>query len=234
MTMPADDSAPAPATTTWVATPQQVEHVIAAVLPHSARDRHIPVIGTISLEIGDGRFLAVACDRYTLGICWADLTDWQGEDAEPPPALSARVYGEDLRRLFSFLKPHRKSPATWTLTEGELRVEIGSESATVRTVEVDFFNWRKVLADRAAQPASAIPHYGFRPEMLEHFTQTAKVIGDHQPTIWHFGDQPTSPPMVQIGDKFVGLLMPCRIPEDQMALDLGVIGIDVPKAVQAA
>lgn len=233
MTAAVEEAAGPAASATWVATPQQVERVVAAVLPHSARDRHVPVIGTINIEIEGSRFLAVACDRYTLGICWEDLEEWQ-KDAEPAGQVSACIFGDDLRRLFAFLKPHRKDQATWTLTADELRVEIGPESVAVRTVEVNFFDWRKLLGERAAQSPSAIPHYGFNPAMLDHFTQTAKIVGSHEPTIWSFGDKPSSPPLVRIGDSFVGLLMPVRIPEDQPALDLSVIGVDMPKAVEAA
>lgn len=228
-----EQSEPAAAPASWTATPLQVERVIAAVLPHSSRDRHIPVVCTVNLEIESSRFLAVACDRYTLGICWAQFEDW-GNDDEPPGTLSARVYGDDLRRLFAFLKPRRKERATWTLSADELRVDIDGESASVRTVDVNFFDWRDLLSKRVAQPPSAIPRFGFNPDMLDHFTQTAKIIGGNKPTIWSFGDQPTSPPLVQIGDTFLGLLMPVRVPDDEPELDLGVIGIDVPKAVDEA
>lgn len=216
---------------TFTATPQQVERVIAAVFPHAADDRHLPMITCVNLELDGDRFVAVATDRYTMGACWASLTDWS-KDAEPVEPISVRIFAADLKRLFAFLRVHRKIAATWELTDTGLTVTTGSESLTVRTVDVEFPRWRKILADLSAKPQTApIPAMRFGGPMVEHFTQSAKVLGEHGMT-WHLGGAHTDAPIVQIGENFVGLLMPQRIPEE-LALDLSPLGIETTPAVAA-
>ncbi len=216
--------------TTFTATPQQVERVIAAVFPHAADDRHIPMLTCINLELDGDRFVAVATDRYTLGVCWASLTDW-ATDAEPSEPISVRIFAADLRRLFAFLRVHRKIPANWELTGG-LTVTTGSESLTVRTVDVEFPRWRKILGDLSAKHADKpIPAMRFGTPMVEAFAQSAKVLNEPGMT-WHLGGEHTDAPVIQIGDSFIGLLMPQRIPE-LLTLDLSAIGIEAPKAVAA-
>lgn len=218
---------------TWTATPQQVEEVIAAVLPHAADDRHLPMITCINLELDGNRLLAAATDRYTLGVCWADLGDWQ-KDADPVEPISVRIFARDLQRLFAFLRVHRKETANWTLTADKLTVSVddGSESTSVRTVDVEFPRWRKILTElMAKRTTDVIPSMRFNPAMVDHFTQTAKVLKEPAMT-WHLGGAHTAPPIVQIGERFIGLLMPQRVDEAPQ-LDLTVIGIETPKELAA-
>lgn len=219
-------------TVTWTATPQQVEEVLAPVLPHAAGDRHLPMICCLNLEVADGRFLAVATNRYTMGIAWASLADWAEEVTESAP-FSARVYANDLQRLLGFLRPHRTTRATWTLTNNILSVTSDSgEQLAIRTVDVEFVNWRKFLGERAAKEPANIEALAYNPAMADLFSRSHKAIGNNEPIVWHLGQVGTDAPIVRIGDNFIGLLMPVRLPE-QTALDLSPLGIKSSKAVAA-
>lgn len=218
-------------TVTWNATPKQVETVLRPVLPHAGDDRHLPMLCCLNLEVADGRLLAVATNRYTMGIAWRELSDWAKEPAAQP-AHSARVFAADLQRLLAFLKPSRDTGATWTLTDTTLSVTIDNgEQTSIRTVDVEFPTWRKLLADRAVKESVALPQYGINARWLQVFDRSAKAVGEHLPMVWQFGSARDSA-LVSIGEQFLGLLMPVRL-DDVPQLDLSVLGVDAPKAVAA-
>lgn len=211
----------------WTATPQQVERVIAAVLPHTESDGYHPVLTCVRIELVDGRFIAVATDRFTLAAAWADLSSWE-EDAAGHEAAAACLYATDLRRLFAFLKPHKKSPVGWTLSDKGLTAAIGEESLTLRTVDLDFVNWRPILAKIAAREdgSTGTPVMRFTPRLINSFLQSAKALGEEFGQMhWHFGAGHLDAPLIRIGDNFIGLLMPQRLPDEVPQLDLSALGL---------
>jgi hypothetical protein len=216
---------------TWIATPQDVERPIAAVLPHASTDKYLPAINNVRIELDGERFLAVATDRYSLGICRASLTDWM-EDAQPVESTAAHLLLDDVKRLFAFLRPQRKDVATWELGNGTLTVTLGDgTSLTIRTAEADNFpKWRGLfgqLTERTPEPAE---HMAFTPLVIDHFQKTAQVLGGVSVN-WQFVSQ-LKPVIVRIGADFLGILMPCR-PADTPQLSLDAFGIESPKAVAA-
>lgn len=220
--------------TTFTATPQQVERVIAAVLPHTSSDAYISVICTVRIELRDLQFIAAGTDRYTLGVAWADISEW-ADDAESLPQTQASVYADDLRRLFTFLRPHKKTKATWTITDSGLTVEVAGESLALRQVNVTFPKWRELLGRYTERGESGPAVMKFTPAKIDSFNKTAKALGEDLSGSMRlrFGPLPSDPPLVQIGDHFIGLLMPQRMEDEPPALDLLSIGIEAPKAVAA-
>jgi hypothetical protein len=221
--------------TTWTATPQEVERVVAAVLPHTAADSYYPTITCVRVEIVNEQFIAVATDRYTMGVAWAKLTDWE-EDAPTHQDATASIFADDFRRLFAFLRPRKRDTAIWTLTEKGLTAAIGEESLTVRTAEVDYVKWRPILQRIASDTSDSIgvPVMRFTPAKIDSFLRSAKALGEGNGRIWwHYGPKSTDAPLIRIGDNFVGLLMPQRIDDERPALDLSAIGIESPKSVAA-
>jgi hypothetical protein len=217
--------------TTWTAAPQDVERLISAVTPHVESDGYYPALNCVHVELTADTFLAVATDRYTLGISWSALEEWNKE-AESVEPLSANIHARDLRRLFTFLKPHKKLAATWTLTEEALTVTAGGESLSVRPVIVDFVKWRGLLPKLIDRANAAVPAMAFDPIRVGAFNQSAKALGERLMS-WQFGGAATDAPVVRIGENFVGVLMPVRIPDELPTLDLSAIGIEGPSAVAA-
>lgn len=219
-------------TATWTATPAQVERVIAAVLPHASAATDLPLLNAVRLELDGKRLLAVAADRYSLAVCRADLTEWD-KDAKPVKATAAHVRVGDVERLLAFLRPQRKFAATWKLTASHLTVSFaGGSSLTVPTSDSENFpQWRALvtpLFDREPEPGARM---GFTPRVVEHFHQSAKALGELHET-WQF-ISPLKPVIVRIGDDFLGLLMPCRLPDDAPALDPASFGIETAKEAAA-
>lgn len=221
-------------TATWTATPQQVERVIAAVLPHASDDKTLPVINCVRLELSAHSFLATATDRYSLGVCRASLADWD-DKAKKAKKVVASLRPEDIKRLFAFLRPNRTSPAVWTLTASTLSVAAnGGDSLTISTTETGdgYPNWRALFTATASRDVEPGAEMAFTPRVVDHFHKTAKALG-HVHMHWHFVT-PLKPVVVQVGEEFVGMLMPCRISGDEKALNLTSFGIDAtPAAVTA-
>lgn len=217
---------------TWTATPQQVERVIAAVLPHASAASDLPMLNSVRLELDGRRFLALATDRYSLAVCRADLTEWNSE-ARPVKETAASVRVDDIKRLLAFLRPQRGA-ATWKLTAVTLTVAIaGGPSLTVRTADDTHFpKWRSIFDQTAAREPEPGPQMGFTPRVVDHFHRSAKALGELSMR-WQFVS-PLKPVIVSIGEEFVGLLMPARIPDEAPAPDLPAFGIEAAKAVTAA
>jgi hypothetical protein len=217
-------------TATWTATPQQVESVIAAVLPHASDDCELPVINNVRVELDGTQFLAVATDRYSLGICRADLTDWKAE-AEPVEKITASLGLGDVKRLFAFVRPQRKDKATWELTDDALTVSFQDDtSLTIRTVQVGGFpNWRALVGGVIARAPEPDAQMAFTPRVVDSFQKTAKALGEVGYS-WQFTSA-LKPVIVRIGTDFLGMLMPARIPDDAPPFDPALFGIESAKAV---
>lgn len=217
-------------TVTWKATPAAVSRVINAVLAHASTNTDLPVINAVRLELDGDRLLAVATDRYTIAICRASLTDWDDKAKKVKPQAGS-LRSADVKRVLDFLKPHRKDVATWKLTDTSLTVTVSGASLTVPTADENFPNWRIVLGsvlDHAPEPGQQM---GFTPRIVSHFQRSADALGELAMT-WQFVSL-LKPVIVRIGDEFLGLLMPCRLPDDAPALDPAAFGIATTKAVAA-
>ena len=217
---------------TFTATPQQVERVIAAVLPHASDDKTLPGINCVRVELSAHSFLATATDRYSLGVCRAALTDWD-DKAKKVKKVVASLRPDDIKRLLAFLRPNRTLPATWTLTTSALSVAVSSgDSITISTAESDGYpDWRALFSGVANREAEPGPEMAFTPRIVDHFHKTAKALG-YPHMHWNFVS-PLKPVIVQIGEEFVGMLMPCRLSDDEKSIDLGAFGIEAPKVVAA-
>jgi len=213
---------------TWTATPLQVERVIAAVLPHASGDTTLPTLNSIRIELDGHRFLAMATDRYSLGVCRADLKTWD-EKAKRAKPVTAQLPPSDLKRLFTFLRPTRTVPADWTLTADALTVVADGNSLTIHAAEGENYpKWRSLFDSVVKTDAAPGTDMAFTPRVVDHFHKSAKALG-HVSMRWRF-TTPLKPVIVEIGEDFVGMLMPCRISSDAPVLDLAVFGIE-PKAV---
>ena len=206
--------------------------MLAAVLPHTSTANDLPVLNAVRLELDGDRLLAVASDRYSLAICRASLKQWD-ENAKPVKGTTAHIRVADVKRLLAFLRPQRKMVATWKLTASQLTVSFaGGSSISVPTSDGENFpQWRALvgpLFDREPEPGARM---GFTPRVVEHFHQSAKAVGGLHET-WQF-ISPLKPVIVRIGDDFLGLLMPCRLPDDAPALDPAAFGIETAKEVAA-
>lgn len=222
-------------TATFIATPQQVEAVIAPVLPFASTDQHLPMITVVNLEFAGCRLLAVATNRFALAANEARLDEWDKTNSPVSDAFTVNLFARDLRRILSFTRSHKKDRSVWEVTRDRLTVTTDGETISVRTVAVDFVDWRAVLGSSKVGAGDSITALGAAPRQLDVFLKAAALIPYAGPLIIHPGQSALSPIVIRIGERFTGLLMPVRLPEELRALDLtSLIERPTPAALVAS
>jgi hypothetical protein len=197
---------------------------LSDALPFVCTDTCLPQITVVRIETSDGTLSATATDRYTLGhsraACTGDL---------PAPFSLPTAAARQVIRLF---KPPRRipfgpgprvavdyNPDTWIATFSPARedgpalfaehADIGHE-VRVKTRDEKYPEYHKLIdrAPAAAEHTGAA--YGLNPWLLARFD---KVTGTPGMPMRVWMGRRTKPVVVQIGDTFVGIIMPVRLPE---------------------
>jgi hypothetical protein len=212
--------------TTFIAKPADVADAFATVLPHVGGDDYLPMLTVVNVQLGDGEIVLAATDRYTLAAYRTKLDDWvkDGETAHAVEPITVNLRASDLRRVFAFTRADRKTPAKWNVEVERVTVELGSgEVLSVRTMETEFVNWRKILSEvgeRSEETASVV---GLNPSKLAKLTASADAVrrihGDRPgPMLLWAGASRLKPVFATVGSVFVGLIMPVRL-EHEPSLD---------------
>ena len=169
----------------------------------------LPLIEAVLIEATSGQLLAVATDRFTLGVSRADYTG---------AAFTLTLSAEDAKTLARMAKTAR-SAAGWrdvtiTLADdggAEFRFT-GGESMTVRSRSEEFPKWRSLIpADDSGMGAVGIGR-GYNPARLAKF---AKVRPDERGRRMVLlatspGQDRIGLTVVKIGEDFIGAIMPER------------------------
>jgi hypothetical protein len=169
--------------------------------------------GCVRLEATESAIIAVATDRFVLGVSRADYT------GEAFVATLDRAHVETLIKIAKTAKRdaqwrevtveivdtvHKYEP-----TAMEFRFTSG-ESLTVRTSDHDFPKFRQLIPSATlleTEDVTPTKLAGFDASKLAQF---AKVPGHARMSMWIRGTKPT---VVRIGDDFIGLIMPVRTPD---------------------
>lgn len=210
---------------TFTAKPRDVERAFATVFPHVGNDAHLPMLTAVHLELSGFELLLSASDRYTVAFYRADLTEWAEKDATVQAAepLTVNLFARDLRRLFAFSRDHKGQPAEWRLSDAALAVVlVDGSQLSVRTVEVGFPDVRAVIP--TSQPDEVARLLNVGPDKFERFIKSADAVAAIDRTaapmqVWP-GGSPLKPITVTVGSRFVGLLMPVRVPDEDLTLDI--------------
>lgn len=212
--------------TSFTATPRDVASAFATVLPHVGSDAHLPMLTVVHVEISATTMTLAATDRYTVALYRADLEAWAPKDVKVDVApITVNLYARDLRRLFAFAKDARKAQALWTFTAERLSVELdGGDTLSVRTVGVDFVDYRKFLADLNTRPKAPSGLANVQPEQVEKFIRSAYAVREcegerYAPLhVWSAASV-LKPLAVTVGRRFAGFLMPTRV-DGEVTLEL--------------
>jgi hypothetical protein len=196
----------------------------------------LPFLEAVRLEFGGGQLLAVATDRFVLGV---SRVDYAGE------AFMVMVAGADAKALVKMAKTVKRDESSREVTievvgAGEqvtFRFSTG-EAMTVRGLDVQFPKWRQLLPSDTSR-MGGIVGMGYTPAYLGRFT---RVRADEQasgaqmvvfPSVTSSGKP--GPTAISIGENFFGLLMPVRPPGDEWQFQRpGWIDVDASVAVSGA
>lgn len=184
----------------------------------------LPALEAVQLVIGDGVLVAMATNRYVLGYARQEA-----KSERTVRFLLDVAQARAIRRNLSALMKEYETgriPVTLTITEGTKRtMNVAFEPYWMTSQEAggasSFPDLAKLISEQVQPGATPAPGpVGLHPRGLKPFLKAAKWA-DQEPMRWSFGDV-MKPARVEIGDWFVGLVMPVNLPEKQRPAQLVV------------
>ena len=171
----------------------------------ASRDDTLPMINSVHIESSGEHVIAVATDRFTMGVSKADYLDGKGDTFDfqlrLPQVRILISIAKSCREAFSHVEIAPSGDgATFSFSSGEV--------VTLPGLSVNFIDWRKIVT--ATDDGEATSFFGLNPQYVARF---ARVGGADAKMKVKVGS-PKRPTRVQIGDQFVGLVMPVHLPDD--------------------
>lgn len=171
----------------------------------------VPILESVRIESDGTSLVAVATDRFTLGVSRVDCSGGP---------FAVTVSAEDARNLVRMARTG-KSAQGWrevTVSASDRGAEFrfsSGESMAVRGRAEEFPRWRQLIpGDDKAMGAGVGVGVGFDPVLLAKFGKVrAEERGRRMvllPTMPHPGRP--GPAVVQIGPDFISVIMPVRAP----------------------
>jgi hypothetical protein len=207
-----------PAAGTVTVTAAGLCRIIGDALPFACKDPYLPTIHGVCLEAAGGILSATATDRYALGHSRTDC----GGDLVGQLVISLA----DARLIAKLFRPAKRNTAgpdvTITAADGTARFAYSDDGSLglvaelgigVRSVSNDFINYTSLLNRPGddAEPADG-KAYGFRPDLLARFARVYRGSADTPMRV--FPGSATKITWVEIGEQFIGGIMPARIVEN--------------------
>lgn len=187
--------------------------VLSDAKPFMSKDRTLPQLCAMQIECTGTNLIAVATDRFTIGVSRADYT---GE------VFTALLSASTVDNIIRLAKTGRRD-----VNERTVEIEVSSylseagadtvqfnfstgESVGVACQTGDFPRWRQLIPAGSDEQQDAT--VGFDAAKLAKF---AKVAGSKDMALTSRGRG--KPAVVTIGNDFVGAVMPTRINESGYA-----------------
>ena len=176
-----------------------------AVLPMADTDETLPVLTCVKFETRDGQLVLVTTNRYLLGTY---RLDWEGGEVD------ALLPGRAARELLAFAKRvDKRLPITLTFGVRELEAADYERKATFPLdLDREFVKWAAIMPEHTPDRIA----FGLNPAFLARFVPasgaTPSKPGGAEPMRLSLGS-PVKPIRVEIGDRFVGVAMPVRLPD---------------------
>jgi len=201
--------------------------LLTTVLPFAGGDLSLPVIATVKLEGRGGRLLAIATDRYTLGVSKIEVEDCDG--------FEALVKAKDVRHILATFKNRKaiESKVALTVSDGSITVSLvdglfaDADDLTARYSLMDGTYPKVLHIFRDWKPAeSAVA--GCNPLFLARFQHVTSMRGEPVKVSIGAGRNPV---IVQAGDYFIGAIMPVTYDKAVAPFDLSAWVDSEPEAV---
>jgi hypothetical protein len=175
---------------------------LTAVLPHAGADDTLPVLAAVNFTVRDGQLMLAATDRYTLGTY--RLVEVEG-DVELDVVLPRRDATDLLARAKKC--KHFPPPLTFDTAKGELTFTDFERTITYSLLDAEFVRWWAVLPERDDDKTVI----GINPVML---ARLAKATDAKKPEHVRMEiGAPNKIVRVEVGERFVGGIMPVRLPD---------------------
>lgn len=193
-------------------TARQFKALVSPVLPHASRDRMMPVLNTVRIETRGRWLLAIATDRFRVGL------NRQERPEGAPDDWSATIPLAAVKGIISTFAPLRGLDADLSLTIDGGNLAATAEGALIGGFFDASFKWPletgefpKVgsLVIRALQDAEGGATTKLRMEYVAAFRH-ADVHGSGLWMRHTTSDPDRGPVLVTDGENFVGMVVPRR------------------------
>lgn len=217
-------------------TNRQLQTALRPVLPLTGTDYDLPLLTCVHLHVRNGYLYTSATDRFRAGIKRTKLL----EEFPQADVFDVLVRFSDLSRILTLFKPTR-APA-----EKQPKLRLYVEDSTfyaeairgtsyddkhdfdtlrigVPTHDGQFPDIFQLVLQALTTEERAVDSQGFNAEFLASFREAARYeLGPNCALMAiRLGTAASKPAAVQIGDDFVGLLMPRRHNDGSRAISVG-------------
>ena len=190
-----------------------LHRIVSDAILFASKDTTMPSLCLARLEVTSAGLIAVATDRFSLGIARADYT---GE------AFTASFSRGDLVNLLKVAKTAKRDES-WRRVELEIQRDQQFESTvkavtftftdggamTLRAQDYSFPKYRQLFPSaQQVDDASGLVHVGVDPALFARFDKVSGSAAAH--VAFTAGNRPI---VVRKGPDFLGLLMPTRLGE---------------------
>jgi hypothetical protein len=169
---------------------------------------NIPAFAAVRFEVTDGQFVAIATDSYVLGV---SRVDYAGA------AFVLTVGIGDAKNLARITKTVKRAEASRTveIDIDDLRVSFRfstGEALTVTGLDVQYPQWRRLIpsTDERMAPAGVVGT-GYNPAALAKFSRVRPEERSRRAVLFPTRSEcALAPTVVQIGEDFIGAVMPTK------------------------
>jgi hypothetical protein len=187
-----------------------LHRVVTEAKNFAGRDATLPSLQNVRLEATETQLVAVATDRFLLGVSRADYAGEAftvGIEAPQVDALARMAKTPNRDALWREVTIERREDDSHSVVE--FRFNSG-EAITVTPSAHEFPKYQQLIPTTTLLETETVdesPVVGFNAANLARF---AKIDGSHAMRVYTRGSKPT---VVLIGANFIGLIMPVRIPD---------------------
>lgn len=212
-TRPDTDEATEPFTATVLV--DDFRRVLHNAVVFAGKDNKRPVLTCVNLVFNaDNTLTAIATDSYMIGL---DTCDYDGTtpsprdvaDHDPSDSLSFMASRSEIEQLLKAIaKLAAIAPAALRIEGDTLTVAYAGGTVELTRAIGQFPNWRQLV------PSSTAPteRIAWNPQFLAKLAKVKTASGINEPAVFTLQGE-LKPTKIQVGDTFIGLLMPARIPE---------------------
>lgn len=178
---------------------------LTAVMPMATKDPYLPILGLVKFETDGDELVLVATDRFVLG---SYRIPWDGGEVDAALGL------DECKELLAFCRKVKPDVLPVGLKFGEREVEVDDgqrRSTLLLSQEGAFVNWRAVLPERDPEDVT----FGVN---LDNVARFVKAGGKGEPPVARVSLKARlKPVLIEVGERFTGLVMPVRLPDEQPA-----------------